>query len=182
MPIIWKMPIYQLSITFAINSPPKSGFTMVSLWKEWTSFTMQDVWRVLLRNFVHCFQRQFYNRLQGGRSCGGARGPLPKSWDSDENFKPKHLLFFHELRFTHFLEIFGQKKWHFGSKAVFFGQEVHYYLIYIAYFTEFNLQICDYAQKRRICRKNCKYAIDENFHGHFCPWRKAAKFCHPDHD
>ena len=52
-------------------------------------------------------------------------------------------------------------------------------MVYIAYFTELNLQICDYAQKRHICRENCKYAFDENFHGHFCLWRKAAKFCHP---
>ena len=34
-----------------------------SLWKEWTSFTIQDVRRVLPRNFVHCFQRQFHIRL-----------------------------------------------------------------------------------------------------------------------
>ena len=26
---------------------------------------------------------------------------------------------------------------------------------------------------------NCKYALDESFHGHICPRRKAAKFCHP---
>ena len=52
-------------------------------------------------------------------------------------------------------------------------------MVYIAYFTELILQICDYAQKWRICRENCKYAFDENFHGHFCPRRKAAKFCHP---
>ena len=47
-------------------------------------------------------------------------------------------------------EIFGQKKCLFGSKTVFLGQEVHYYMVYIAYFTELILQICDYAQKRRI--------------------------------
>ena len=41
------------------------------------------------------------------------------------------------------------------------------------------MQICDYVQKQRICRENCKYALDESFHGHFCPRRKAAKFCHP---
>ena len=64
-----------------------------------------------------------------------------KSLDSDENFKPEH---------THFLEIFGQKKCLFGSKTVFLGQEVHYYMVYIAYFTGLILQICDYAQKRRI--------------------------------
>ena len=52
-------------------------------------------------------------------------------------------------------------------------------MVYIAHFTELNLQICDYAKKQRICCENCKYALDENFHGHFCPRRKAAKFCHP---
>ena len=45
-----------------------------------------------------------------------------------------------------------QKKCLFGSKTVFLGQEVHYYMVYIAYFTELDLQICDYAQKRHILR------------------------------
>ena len=71
-------------------------------------------------------------------------------------------------RFTHFLEIIGQKQCLFGSKTVFLGQEVHYFMVNIAYFTELNLQICDYAQKWHVCRENCKYALDENFHGHFC--------------
>ena len=66
----------------------------------------------------------------------------------------------------------------FGSNTVFLRQEVNYYMVYIAYYTELNLQICNYA-KRRICRENCKFALDESFHGHFCPWRKAAKLCHP---
>ena len=52
-------------------------------------------------------------------------------------------------------------------------------MVYIAYFTELSSKIWDYAQKRRICRGNCKYAFDDNFHGHFCPWRKAVNFCHP---
>ena len=60
------------------------------------------------------------------------------------------------------------------------GQEVYYYMVYIAYFTDLNSKIWDYGQKRRICRENCKYALDENFHDQFCPRRKAAKFCHPD--
>ena len=30
---------------------------------------------------------------------------------------------------------------------MFLGQEVHYYMVYIAYFTELNLQICDHAEK-----------------------------------
>ena len=52
---------------------------------------------------------------------------------------------------------------------MFLGQEVHYYMVYIAYFTELNLQICDYAQKRRICRENCKNALDEIFMAIFAP-------------
>ena len=56
---------------------------------------------------------------------------------------------------------------------------MHYYMVYIAYFTELNLPICDYAQKRRICRENCNCALDERFHGHVCPRRKPAKSCHP---
>ena len=77
-----------------------------------------------------------------------------------------------------FWETLG-KKVLFGSKTVFLWQEVHYYMVYIAYFTELNLQICDCAQKRHIWRENCKNAFDENFHCHFCSRRKAAKFCHP---
>ena len=68
-----------------------------------------------------------------------------------------------------------EKQCLFGSKTVFFGQEVYY-------LTELNLQICDYAQKQRICRENCKHALDKNFHGHFCSQRKDAKFCHPESD
>ena len=103
---------------------------------------------------------------------------LPKSLDSDENFKPEHTLFCREirfvaiyalykasllnpntryfvtmLRFVAIYALFGDlwaKKCLFGSKTVFLGQEVHYYMVYIAYFTELILQICDYAQKRRI--------------------------------
>ena len=56
---------------------------------------------------------------------------------------------------------------------------MHFYMVYIAYFTEFILQICIYAQKWRIWHENCKYGLDENFHCHFCSRRKAAKFCHP---
>ena len=106
----------------------------------------------------------------------------PKSLDSDKNFKPEHTLFCCELRFVAIYALFGDlwaKKCLFGSKTVFLGQEVHYYMVYIADFTELILQICNYVQKRRICRENSKYAPDENFCGHFCPRRKAASFCHP---
>ena len=41
------------------------------------------------------------------------------------------------------------------------------------YFTELNLQICKYAQKRQICRNNSKHELD------FCSHQQAANFCHP---
>ena len=53
------------------------------------------------------------------------------------------------FKFGVFWEIIGQKRCLFGSKTEFLGQEVHYYMVYIAYFTELILQICDYTQKRR---------------------------------
>ena len=66
----------------------------------------------------------------------------PKSLDSDENFKPEHTLFYRELRFVAIYALFG----YLWAKKVSFGdnrQEVHYYMLFIAYFTELNLQICD---------------------------------------
>ena len=57
----------------------------------------------------------------------------PKSLDSAENFKPKHTLFCRELRFVAIYALFGDlwaKKCLFGSKTVFLGQEVHYYMVY----------------------------------------------------
>ena len=50
------------------------------------------------------------------------------------------------------------------------------YALCIAYYTEFNLQICNYVQKRRICREISEYALDENLYAHFWPRRKGAKF------
>ena len=68
------------------------------------------------------------------------------------------------LRFLEDWKIFGQQKVFFGGQNSFFlGQEVHYYMVYFVYYTELNLQVCNYAQKRRICRKNSKYAPDEKF-------------------
>ena len=70
-----------------------------------------------------------------------AREP-PKNLDLDENFKPEHTLFCREIRFVAIYALFGDlwaKKCLFGSKIVFLGQEVHYYMVYIAYFAELNL-------------------------------------------
>ena len=73
----------------------------------------------------------------------GHGGPPPKSLDSDESFKPEHTLFCPQLRFVAIYTLFGdlwaKKVFFFGSKTVFLGQEVHYYKVYIAYFTVLNL-------------------------------------------
>ena len=37
----------------------------------------------------------------------GHGGPPPKSLDSDENFKPEHMLFCRELRFVAMFALFG---------------------------------------------------------------------------
>ena len=79
-----------------------------------------------------------------------------------------------------FLNLWAKKCCFFFGKTVSLGQEVHYYMVYIAYCTVLNLQICINSLKRRICGENSKYAFDENVYGHFCPRRKAANFCHPD--
>ena len=49
---------------------------------------------------------------------------------------------------------------------MFLGKEVHYYMVYIAYYTVLNLQICINV-------------LDKNPYGHFGPRQKAANFCHP---
>ena len=42
-------------------------------------------------------------------------------------------------------------------------------MAYILNDTDLDLQICNCAQKLRICRENSKYALDENFYGPFLP-------------
>ena len=69
----------------------------------------------------------------------------PKSLDLDEDFKPKHTLFSRELGFVAIYALFfgglWAKKVPFWVKTVLLGQEVHYYMVYIAYFTELNSKI-----------------------------------------
>ena len=69
----------------------------------------------------------------------------PKSLDTDEIFKPEHTLFCCELRFVAIYALFFGDLWgkkvSFWVKTVLLGQEVHYYMVYIAYFTELNSKI-----------------------------------------
>ena len=75
----------------------------------------------------------------------GHGGPPPKSLVLDENFKLQHTLFCRKLRFVAIYALFfgdlWPKKVPFWVKTVLLGQEVHYYMVYIAYFTELNSKI-----------------------------------------
>ena len=62
----------------------------------------------------------------------------PKSLDSDKNFKPEHTLFCREFRFVAIYALFFGDLWAFLGKTVLLGQEVHYYMVYIAYFNNSN--------------------------------------------
>ena len=92
------------------------------------------------------------------------------------------MLFCSDIKICRNLRTFWKtyaKKVFYWVKTVFLGQEVHYYMEYIAYYTELNWQVCNYAQKGHICRKIIEYASDKNLYGHFCFRRKAANFCYP---
>ena len=88
-------------------------------------------------------------------------GPSPKSLDWNNNFKLGHTLCCRNIKIccAHFWRLWA-KKCSIGTKIVFLEQEVQYYMVHIAYYsyTELNLQICNYAQKRRICRENSTHA------------------------
>ena len=80
----------------------------------------------------------------GGRSCEGARGAPAEKFGLGQKFKPEHTLFCRKLRLVGIYALFGDlwaKKVPFWVKTVFLGQEVHYYMEYIAYFTELNSKI-----------------------------------------
>ena len=74
----------------------------------------------------------------------------PKCLDSNENFTLycRNIKICHNIKMSPDLRTFWKtwsKKVLFGVKIVFLGQEVHYVMVYIAYYTEINVQICDYA-------------------------------------
>ena len=110
------------------------------------------------------------------------KGPSMKSLITNEKFKPQRTLFCRYVEICCDLRSFlisldKRSVFFFGKKQCFLFH-VHLHMVYIAYYTEFNFQTCNYALKRRICRENSNYALDENFYGHFCPHRKDANFCH----
>ena len=77
----------------------------------------------------------WYHVLSGWQKlCEGTKGLRRKVWSRTRILSPNiRILSRYQdlLQFTHFLEIFGQKKCFYGSKKVFLGQEVHYYMVYL---------------------------------------------------
>ena len=78
------------------------------------------------------------------------RWHLPKSLDSDENFKLEHTLFCRKLRFVAIYTLFGdlwdKKKCLFGSKnSVSWARSALLHGIYCIF--QLILQICEYATK-----------------------------------
>ena len=71
-----------------------------------------------------------------------SKGPSPKSLNLVENFKHQPT-FFAKLRFVAIYAFFrlGAKKCFFGEIVVFFGQELHHYMVYISYYTDLNFQL-----------------------------------------
>ena len=63
-----------------------------------------------------------------------------KVWTRTKSFSPNIRYFVAILRFVAIYALFGnlwaKKVLFFGQKQCFLGQEVHYYTVYIAYYTE----------------------------------------------
>ena len=69
-----------------------------------------------------------------------------KVWTWTKILIPNIRYFVAISRFVAIYSLFG-RLW---AKTVFIGQKVHYNMVPIVYYTELNLQICNYARKRRI--------------------------------
>ena len=76
--------------------------------------------------------------------CNDTKGLCRKVWIWTKILSPNVRYFFPKLRFVaiHALNGNGQKSVFFLVKNSVFGQEVHYHMVYIAYYTELNLQNC----------------------------------------
>ena len=80
--------------------------------------------------------------------CEGRKGFRRKVWTRTKIFSPNIGYVVATLRFVAIYTLFGNLL----AKKVQ-GAEMHYYMVGIANYTELNLQICNYGQKRRICRE-----------------------------
>ena len=111
----------------------------------------------------------------------GTKDLCRKVWTRTKISSPDIRYFVAILRFVAIYALFGRlgaKKCFFGITTVFLGKEVHYYMVYITY-TEWNVQICSYTQKRHICCKNSKCVSDKNFSWVFLPSPKGCQLLPP---
>ena len=83
--------------------------------------------------------------------CEGTKGLCRKVWTRTKISSTNIRYFVAIIRFVAIYAFFGnlwtKKCFSFGSIPVFLEQEMHYYMVANAYYTELNLQICNYAQK-----------------------------------
>ena len=80
----------------------------------------------------------------------GTKGLWQKVWTRTKILSPNIRYFVATLRFVSILALFGRiwaKKVLLLVKNSVSWQEVHYYMVHIAYYAEINLQICNYARK-----------------------------------
>ena len=79
----------------------------------------------------------------------GTKGLRRKVKTQTKILSPNIRYFVAILRFVAIFAIFGRLlKQIIGLKTVFPGQEVHFYMVYIAYSIESKLQFCNYARKQ----------------------------------
>ena len=106
--------------------------------------------------------------------CEGTKGLRQKVWTRTKIWSPNIRYFVAILRFVAIDALFGRlwaRKMLFWVKTVFLGQEVHYYMVYIAYFTELILQI----QFSVIC--NIYHLIVHFLPKKHCYWLKKPFSC-----
>ena len=94
-------------------------------------------------NYYYCHYH-YHHLMNQSRSC------RRKVWTRTKILSPNIRYFVATLRFVSILALFGRlwaKKVLLLVKNSVSWQEVHYYMVHIAYYAEINLQICNYARK-----------------------------------
>ena len=95
---------------------------------------------MLLVNTYVLMMRMAAGTGQGGRRCEGVKGLRQKVWTRTKILSPNIRYFVEILRFVAIYALFGNL-WtknccFFVSKTLFLGQGVHYYMVYIVYYTD----------------------------------------------
>ena len=109
----------------------------------------------------------------------GTKGLRQKVWTLTKISNPNIRYLVAILWFVGIYAIFGRIwaiKCSFWSKTVFLGQKVPYYMVHIAFHTELNLQICNYAQKQQIFFAKI---ANNRLTKILWPFLRSPKGCHP---